>query len=140
MKYTFLILLISISNFVISQKTQGIALYNITVKLNLKGMSGMNFDFPEETTSKRKLTFKDSISIFEIVAKEQNLNQNSAFNFHFIEPENNLYINRSTSEVKEQKDFMGKIFLIESAHEPIIWHKTSEVKKNRGLFLSISNF
>ena len=140
MKQIFLILLLTISTLSIAQNKEGIAQYDIVRKLEIKGMSGMDFDFPEETKSKRKLTFKDSISIFEVVHKERKVNQNSGFNFHFIEPENKLYIDRRSNVFKEKKDFMGKEFLIESQHEPIKWHKTSEIKKIGDYFCQLATF
>lgn len=140
MKHLFLFVLITSSTFLFSQNNEGIATYEVTHKIEIKGMSGMDFDLPDETKALRKLTFKDSVSIFEVIHKERKIEQNNGYSFHYIEPENQLYIDRRRKEIKEKKDFMGKTFLISEKHKSIKWHKTSEVKKIGDYFCQLATF
>jgi len=140
MKQILLLVLLSLSTLVFAQNKEGIAIYEVTHKLEIKGMEGLNIELPDETKSLRKLTFKDSISIYEVIHKEKDVSKNDGIFFHFVEPDNQMYIDRSHNEIKEKKDFLGKTFLIESKAEPIKWHKTSEVKKIGDYFCQLATF
>jgi len=140
MKQIFLILLFAYATISFSQKNEGIATYEVTNKLEIKGIEGLNIDLPDETKGLRKLKFKDSTSVFEVIQKEKDITKTSGVFFNFIEPDNKLYIDRKSKETIEKKDFMGKQFLIESKHSSIKWHKTSEVKKIGDYFCQLATF
>ena len=140
MKQLLILIFLTNSLLSFSQKTEGVATYEITRKLDIKGRPGMNFDFPDEQKTLRKLTFKDSISIWEVIHKENDISQNNGFTFRFVEPDNKLYIDRAARKVKERKDFLGKTFLIQSDLKPLKWHKTSEVKKIGDYYCQLATF
>jgi len=137
-KHLLFVLLFSFSTYIFSQNKQGVATYEITRKLEIKGIKGI--DFPDEQKTLRKLTFKDSISLYEVIRKESEVTQNNGFSFHFIEPENQLFIDRTNNIAKEKTDFLGKTFLIQSEYKPTKWHKTSEVKKIGDYFCQLATF
>lgn len=140
MKHLFLLILITISTFLFSQNKEGIATYEVTHKLEIKGMAGLNIKLPDETKSSKKLTFKGDSSIYEVIQKEKEVTQSNGIFMNFIEPDNKFFIDRNTQITKEKKEFLGKTFLIDSKFEPIKWHKTSEVKKIGDYFCQLATF
>ncbi len=104
--------------------------------LSTPQMEGLNevleqFSMPE---IKRELRFTSTASSFKVATKskdKQMTSEDGSESFHFVMmvPEEELYIDMKTLKVTEQKEFMGKKFLLNYEIEKQDWKITGKQKK-----------
>jgi GLPGLI family protein len=105
-------------------------------KTNLhKTIGKSNPDFlqymPEFRSSFKLMAIKDNASVYVNGEEEQNMNINrgeGAVNMTFKIPENILFKNYQTGEIVEEREFMGKKFLVEGEKKETAWKITGKMK------------
>ncbi len=133
MKTLVTIFFISISLVSYSQKKSGIVTYEETTnfqidmgKLEEQGMAEYASMIPKSISNKKKLYFTEDSLLFSNL-KEAKKSHGTMVKM-FSNPDNKTFINLQTNTVIEQKDFMGKMFLIEDTIETLNWKMTGETK------------
>jgi len=114
----------------------GTIVYEQTIKLDLK-LEGEGSEFssmlPKERKTKKILFFNDESSLYENVKEEKNDDMNDMASEGFMikieEPNNILYTDFKNKTQIEQKEFMTRLFLIESDLETKGWKLTGKQKK-----------
>ena len=136
MKTKLTIFLISISLISYSQKTSGVVTYEETTnfqidmeKLEEQGMSEFASMMPKSMSNKKQLYFtKDSLLYSNLKEDKEEKKSNGPRVMMFSNSDEKTFINFQTNTVVEQKDFMGKMFLIEDTIGTLNWKMTGETK------------
>lgn len=128
-----LFILLTIYQLSQAQHTEGMIVYEdkINMHMNLpEDRPELKEYIPEFRTSKTILYFNSDKSFYKNAPKEEETQENGGrVRMSFRAPENLLYTNFSTKETVEQKDFMGKKFLIRGAPTKMAWKITGKQQK-----------
>ncbi|MEA1875824.1 MAG: GLPGLI family protein [Bacteroidota bacterium] len=116
---------------------EGKVVYEDVMKLDIK-LEGAAAQFadqlPKERRSKKELLFNEKFSLYqngkedesaEDVAMEQ---EGMVFKMSMMEPDNKLFFDIEKSKTIEQREFMTRMFLIQSEIEQGGWKMTGEQK------------
>lgn len=127
------------STGILCAQKQGSIVYKETVKMDFKmdldsNMKAMLGDLPMENSSQRQLLFNEKASLFELVKKPDNNEKKLEEDGNRIEirmdiPDEKTYCDLVNGKKTEQKDFMGKKFLIDSAFTKCDWKMTGKQKQ-----------
>jgi len=114
----------------------GEVVYQEIVKMDiqLEGVDEqMAAQIPKERKSEKVLHFTEEEAMFENKLKddpEENMHtEGGGMMIKMYQPDNKTYIDLTNKKVIEQKEFMSRVFLIESELEPEKWKMTGEQKK-----------
>ncbi|MGW8313959.1 MAG: GLPGLI family protein [Bacteroidales bacterium] len=115
----------------------GTVLYEQTDQLNiqLEGDAGQLADaLPKERKSQKVLHFTGESSLYENNPSESSeepmeMHSGGGMMVRMIEPENKVFTNLKTGHQIEQKEFMSRMFLIESVRPEWEWRLTGQQKK-----------
>ena len=136
MKKIFTILLISSFLTSLSQNNSGIVSYEETTSFNIdmkkleeQGLAGLANNFPTSNSTKKQLIFAKEVTLYsnKKIDKKDNDSETQIM-FMTSDSDNKTYINLQNKEVIEQRDFMGKGFLINGSLEKLNWKITGETK------------
>lgn len=110
--------------------------YVETVKLDIKieGEQAEQFAglLPKENVSEKTLTYTPEVSLFESVAKEEEAPQEMSGGGVFVvynQNDDKLFFDIVNQKRIEQRDFMGRMFLVESDVDTLNWKITGNVRK-----------
>jgi GLPGLI family protein len=127
------------STGILCAQKQGTIVYKETVKMDLQmdldsTMKGMLGDLPTESSSQHQLLFTEKASLFELVKKPENTEKKLEEDGNRIEirmdvPDEKTYCDLVNQKKLEQKEFMGKKFLIDSAFAKSDWKITEKQKQ-----------
>lgn len=137
MKNIFTLAFIVISHFVFAQNSGEIT-YNEIVntkpdmaKAEEQGWAQWAEMVPESMTFKKQLIYNDSVSMYVNIKEEEDPNEKNMVKRmarRYSNSNSQTYRNTPNKIFIEQKDFMGKPFLIEGEAESINWKMTGEMK------------
>jgi GLPGLI family protein len=136
MKTIITIVLLSITLIAKPQNTSGIITYEVTTALQIdmdnlerQGLEAYADMIPKSTSSKKQLYFTEETTLYNNLKEEPKESKtNGNMITMFSNPDNKTYINQLTNAVVEQKEFMGKMFLINDTLKKINWKITGETK------------
>lgn len=140
MKKTYLLLsLLAFSNILLAQSS-GTVQYKETTKVEIKvdGISEeMAAMIPKERSIKHELLFNEKNALLKVIKdeKSQDINHQTEGAKIVIkreEPDNKTYYDLNTMKCSDQKEFMGKKFLIESDLKSHTWKITGAQKEILG--------
>jgi GLPGLI family protein len=141
MKKTYLLIcMLCISSVLFAQK-KGTIVYKETTKMDIKvdGISDeMLAMLPKERTLQYQLLFTESKAFIKTMndpTKNQNIDHQAEGNRIVIktdEPDNKTYFDLTNQKCFDQKEFMGKVFLIESDLKTQSWKISGEQKEILG--------
>ncbi len=127
------ILIFVSSMFIVAQdKLSGSVIYEETVKFEIKlegEMAHLMKDMPKEQKSEKILYFNHQASLYTNVEKEENNTaggMESGMRFFTSTPDQKLYIDLEKEEIIEQREFMTRMFLINSDMPSSEWKITGE--------------
>lgn len=114
----------------------GEVLYQEIVKMDIQ-LEGVDehiaAQIPKERKSEKVLHFTEEEAMFENKLKEDPEEavhmEGGGMMMKMYQPDNKTYIDLTNKKVIEQKEFMSRVFLIESELEPEKWKMTGEQKK-----------
>lgn len=134
-----LITLLSIIFFVNLTFAQqsGTIIYNETVKLDIElpdNAKAMGINIPKERTSQKVLYFNEKESMYTTFKEAEDTHsfspsEGAHIEIKMEEPTYNCYKNLNKDEMKEQKEIMGKLFLVEEPLATEEWKFTGKQKK-----------
>ena len=139
MKKQITILSLLISSIAISQ-TQGEITYTSKVNMHINLGDDANSDMirnmiPEFQESKSKLLFTTTQSLYENLPEEETAQEiqdegegNVQIKIEFTTPDEKTYTDLKTGIIVEQRDLMGKIFLVKDTLKKSDWHVIDEHK------------
>jgi GLPGLI family protein len=114
----------------------GEVIYQEIVKMDiqLEGVDAQLADqIPKERKTEKVLHFTEEEAVFENHQKddpEEAMHmEGSGIMIKMYQPDNKTYIDLKNKKVIEQKEFMSRVFLIESELEPTKWKMTGEQKE-----------
>lgn len=114
----------------------GEVVYQEIVKLDiqLEGVDEqMAAQIPKERKSEKVLHFTEDEAMFENLLKddpEENMHtEGGGIMIKMYQPDNKTYMDLKNKQVIEQKEFMSRVFLIESEMEPEKWKMTGQQRK-----------
>jgi GLPGLI family protein len=88
---------------------------------------------PKERKSEKVLYFTEEEAVFENLQKDDPEEavhaEGSGMTIKMYQPDNKTYMDLKNNQVIEQKEFMSRVFLIESELEPEKWKMTGKQKK-----------
>ncbi|MFB6305613.1 MAG: GLPGLI family protein, partial [Flavobacteriales bacterium] len=142
-------LILSIPN-INAQKTSGKLIYKRSVDWDMDKMFGDSTNTKKKNmwkdminkmmkkTNERELIFNDSVSLFQYHEKEGSQGfSKGGMQMHMSmmsRKNDKRYINFKTGKVVQQKEFMGKMFLIDDTlDKDLKWKLTGDKKKVKGL-------
>jgi len=145
MKQLFFILLLAFASPVFSQNNEGVVSYTVEVqnpraaeiRARMKER-GMNFDIPDVNTSSMNLYFNNSESIFREKPKEEEAYEgreigsggNVRFRFWGAGGSmNGYYRTLGSTAYLQEKDIMGKKFLVEDEERKYEWKITGRTEQ-----------
>ncbi|HYG50236.1 MAG TPA: GLPGLI family protein [Flavobacteriales bacterium] len=141
MKLTALTLALIAAGITHAQK-QGSILFKETVKMEFQmeldsNMRAMLGDMPTENTTQHQLLFNEKASLFELVKQPENQEKKLEEEGHRIEikmdmPDEKTYCDLENARVIQQREFMGKKFLIDTAFSKPEWKMTGKQKQILG--------
>lgn len=109
-----------------------------TIKLDIKLDGEQSEQFasllPKENTSEKMLTFTPKLSLYENVVKDDDAPAESEGGvvIKFNQGDDKVFFDLETMKRIEQKDFMGRMFLIESDADTLKWKMTGNQKNILG--------
>lgn len=114
--------------------------YKETMKLNIKlddAQGGQLADMlPRENVSEKILLFTPTATFYEQKEKneEQMVTENNgiATSINIVQPDNKVYYDLKNQKKTEQRDFLGRNFLIESEPDTLNWKITGKQKTIAG--------
>lgn len=114
----------------------GEVVYQEIVKLDIQ-LEGVDehiaAQIPKEQKSEKVLHFTEEEAMFENKLKddpEENMHtEGGGIVMKMYQPDNKTYMDLKNKKLIEQKEFMSRVFLIESELEPEKWKMTGEQKK-----------
>jgi GLPGLI family protein len=113
----------------------GSVIYEQIVKLNIQlegDFAQLPGNLPKEQKSEKILHFSEDEALFENYhgsePEDLPLEEESGMVIQMIEPDNKTYIDLENKKVIEQKEFMSRIFLIESSMNDEKWKLTGNQK------------
>jgi GLPGLI family protein len=121
----------------VSAQTTGKITYNEKVKLEIRlegGDQTLLNSLPKERTSQGALSFTADAALYEKVKKAENsdINQTTEDGGQVMikmqEPDDKFYLDLKEKKKTEQRDFMGRIFLVESEMKSQAWKLTEKQK------------
>lgn len=121
-----------------AQDTTGVITYEQTIATNFNKddiPEGLRNMVPQESKSEMELLFTTKASLFQNKESQAGNNvhelkeDNTSIRVEMKQPEDKYYTDLATHKVTEQKDFMGRIFLISHDADPIKWKFTGRQKK-----------
>jgi GLPGLI family protein len=128
--------------FVLSASAQkGTVVYNETMKLeiHLEGdAAGMQDMLPKERTSTKLLHFTQDASLYENARQndDQEVSDQMQGGGNVVikmeEPEEKTYFDIKNQKLTQQRDFMSRLFLIESAPDTLPWKLTGNRREILG--------
>ncbi|HLP10833.1 MAG TPA: GLPGLI family protein [Flavobacteriales bacterium] len=123
---------------ILCAQKQGSIIYKETVKMEFQmeldsATRAMLGDMPTENSAQRQLLFNEKASLFELVKKVENNEKKLEEDGHRIEikmdiPDEKTFCDLENNKKTEQKEFMGKKFLIDSAFVKYDWKMTGKQK------------
>ncbi len=141
MKKLFIAAAVATLSFTANAQNEGVIKFTVTRDMHvaLEGTQAEAYkDFiPQYQTSQNELIFNENSSLYQIVqdetsdeVDEMEMDQGNVqidIDFGGGESEDNkIYFDKSTNTIIEQRDFMGKLFLLEEQAEEIEWKVTEE--------------
>ena len=138
-KLLFLLLLLSYVNL-FSQNTEGTIIYTETVKFEIKlpkGQEHLLAQMPTSQSEEKALYFTTEKSLYKTMdtqKKEEEINpmeENSNVHVKIVSgsADDRILKNFTNNKIIDQREFMGKKFLIKGNMEEKIWKVTTEQKK-----------
>ncbi len=143
----FFLLAFSLESYVYAATdTSGVVNYTEVIKLDLQiegadsaQMAEMFKLMPKEHRISKELLFSDKASIYRNGDKSKNTGgprqiqeetdaAGNTMRIEMDEPEEFLYADLTTGQSHHQRDFMGRIFLVESPQEKLKWKMTGNQK------------
>jgi len=110
--------------------------YVETIKLNIQLDGEQSEQFagllPKENVSEKWLTYTPQASLFESVAKEEEAPQEMSGGGVFVmysQADDKVFFDIENQKRIEQRDFMGRMFLIESGVDTLKWKMTGNSRK-----------
>ncbi|MEZ4776614.1 MAG: GLPGLI family protein [Bacteroidia bacterium] len=126
--------------FAFSQSVEGEVTYEevIQLKIHLEGMEDdeMMAMLPKEQAAKKTLYFSPDASLYKDAESDEDENQEISggsgemhFKMIIARPDNKLYKDLQEEQKIEQREFMGKVFLIKDELKSYEWKLTGEQKQ-----------
>lgn len=138
MKKNLITLFLAFTALVVAAQS-GRVTYSETIKLNIKLEGEQSEQFanllPKENVSQKMLTFTPEAALFEAVAKEDDAPQEMAEGGVFVsfkQSDDKVFFDIKEQKRIEQRDFMGRLFLIESQADTLQWKMTGNNKTIAG--------
>lgn len=119
---------------------EGRVLYEETVKIEIElppEMANMDIQIPDSRTSSKMVYFDETASLTKEVREEEQEQEISAesegfgFRMRIEQPDNQTYVRFDDDTMVEQREFLGRTFLISDSVEVRSWRLTGE----RSVFL-----
>ena len=142
MRYLIIICLLLTTNFLVAQSNEGIIMYKETVQLEIElpeGQEHLKDLIPSSTSQDKALYFIPGKSLYkdfdpsddeqEISHKSDNGNEQIQIKIASGSADNRLYKDFSSGEMVDQRDFLGKKFLIDGTLKEMKWKISGEQKK-----------
>ncbi len=134
----FLSISICLSVFLLSslkgqEKTRGSIVYEEIAKIEIKlegEMAHLMKDMPKERRSEKILYFNTESSVYKNIEKEEDIqmDEGSGMRIMMSQPDNILFLDLASKEMIEQREFMTRMFLINSEIPDIEWKITGQQK------------
>lgn len=110
--------------------------YKETIKFDIKLEGEQSEQFagllPKENTSEKMLTYTPQESLFETAAKEEEAPQEMSGGGVFVmysQSNDKMFVDLKNQKRIEQRDFMGRMFLVESEMDTLKWKMTGNSRK-----------
>lgn len=143
MKQLLLSSLILLLAFTIHAQIEGTIKYVQVTQLDFEAPEGMEEMFknmPKEQTNEKVLIFSGKQSIYQNpddkIGNDDNVvnleSEGMSMTFDFQQPDEKLYMDLDARKTLDQKDFMGKQFLVEGSPRKIDWKLGKGKKKIAG--------
>ncbi len=133
----FLLVLLA-SKPLLAQQTTGTITYEQTISIDLKGAEGLPEGLaamlPKEQKFKKVLYFIPTAALYQYLpGKASNVNEyaqdNVGIRIEQHTPDDKVYTDLNTKTITEQKEFMGRMFLINKPADAPKWKFTGRQKK-----------
>lgn len=116
------------------ENTQGTVVYEELAKIEIKlegEMAHLMKNMPKERRSEKVLYFNTESSVYKNIEKEEDdtqMDEGSGMRIMMSQPDNILYLDLASKEMLEQREFMTRMFLINSEIPDIEWKITGQQK------------
>ena len=137
---TTIVIALSLGLFAQSSDTsskEGKVVYEDVMKLDIK-IEGMGAQFadqlPKERRSKKELLFTEGFSLYQNIKEDESVEDvameggGGMVMMKMMEPENKLFFDMEKLKTVEKREFMTRVFLIESEIKQGEWKMTGEQK------------
>jgi len=129
----FVLALIPISSLRAQENTRGTVVYEEVAKIEIQlegEMAHLMKDMPKERRSEKVLFFSPEATVYKNLEKEEEESMASEAGMRIMmsQPDNVLHLDLANKEMVEQKEFMTRMFLINSEIPEIEWKITGQQK------------
>jgi GLPGLI family protein len=129
---------ITAAQVVFGQIREGVITYEVKINTHRTlppDRQEMKKMIPEFRTMKEQLFFNETESIHKPIQEEEeeeDIDNHEGMRMKFRNPNNELYVNQTTSVQISQEEFMGKKFVIQDTLKVTPWKLGTETKQIRG--------